>query len=325
MTTIEPINYKYFGIAIVFLLLTYYYLSSTKDHIYKKEIYNKKYENVKIKTKNGNITMDPNIFEMHMLRTKDNIVFLQKNFNPKKCDMIKKYLENAKNHIKKYIHLNTENINDEFCDFKTRFKLVDDNLVKEREMLKNKLSNKTLVDYDDKEEVEDDNIRYAILELLIDIDIILFLIRSSLCKKGEMDLSVLDQIIMELYRNNCINKSSKDFKHSMDNIIHYSINPDASVFMESQPEKISRSVPSQDIDDTKTHLKKETFKNRKKENNPEVSLSHATQKDFCPNELRMGKLLKNADYNNQMIEWYRQYDILKKSNVDKNCRTSLFN
>ena len=139
MASIEPVNYKYFGVSIIFLILTYYYLVNTQNIIHNNNNNNK---HVIIKTKDGEIGMNPNIFEMHMQRLKNNILYIHKNFNPNKCSIIKKHLANVKIHTKRYIELNKENIDSEFCDLKSRFKLIDDNMLKEREMLKNKLSKK---------------------------------------------------------------------------------------------------------------------------------------------------------------------------------------
>ena len=205
MTTIDEVNYKYLGVAIIFLIITYYYLNETKHTIHKKEIDNSHKNAIKIATSKGEILMDPNIFEIHMTRLKDNIITLNKNFTPKDCPKLKKHLDKAKVNTRAYINMNTNNINSSFCDINYENGILYDSILQERELLKNKLSNKTEKD-DNDETIDSDNMRYTLLELVIDIDIILFLIRSSLCKKGSLDLSCLDSAILELYRNNCLNE-----------------------------------------------------------------------------------------------------------------------
>ena len=79
------------------------------------------------------------------------------------------------------------------------------------ELLKNKLSIKT-----ERDDVESspEKLRYDLLNLIIDIDIILFLIKSSLCKTGSLNLSLLDQVIIELYRTHCVNETDDSDIHN---------------------------------------------------------------------------------------------------------------
>jgi hypothetical protein len=218
---VETINFNYLGLAIVFLITTYYWLEHTKQTITKKEKRIAKNGNtgshIMVTTKKGDIEMDTNVFEHHMRRMKDNIVQLNQKFTQKECSELKKYLENAKIKTKNYIDLNkVNNSSNDFCNLDSRYKLVNSYILQEREMLRLKLEtgkSKTILDTDD---IDADEIRYSILELLIDIDIIIFLMRSSLCKKGRFDMTSLDQVIIELYNSNCTDGKLADSIESAD-------------------------------------------------------------------------------------------------------------
>ena len=95
---IEFINYSYLGAAIVLLIICYYFLQSTKEKLHKKNLEKDDIQrkSIKVQTNKGEIAMDPNVFEMHMKRMKDNIIELNKNFSAKDCGNIKKYLERTK-------------------------------------------------------------------------------------------------------------------------------------------------------------------------------------------------------------------------------------
>lgn len=213
---IEFINYSYLGAAIVLLIVCYYFLQSTKEKLHKKNLEKDDIQrkSIKVQTNKGEIAMDPNVFEMHMKRMKDNIIELNKNFSAKDCGNIKKYLERTKLNTKSYINAN--NVNSDFCDIKSKFGMIDDYILQERDLLKNKLASKT--ESDSAADNSSDKMRYSILEILIDIDIILFLVRSSLCKKGKLDLTAIDSLILELYRTNCEDPSTKKLSHDLDNL-----------------------------------------------------------------------------------------------------------
>lgn len=340
MTTVEAVNYKYLGMSILFLIITYYYLYDTKKNIHKKEINNSHKTSIKIATSKGDILMDPNIFEMHMTRLKDNIINLHKNFTSKDCPKLKKYLDNAKVNTHAYINMNTKDINPSFCDINTKNEILDNYVLQERELLKNKLSNKT--EKDDEETTDSDNIRYTLLELIIDIDIILFLIRASLCKKGSLDLSCLDSVVLELYRTKCsdqISEFSTQAKYTtesfqgceteicgINNPSPYYVdyyNPNVHTLLGLQPEHISRCVPSQDIDDTKSMPVKESFE-QKRVNYNATDSSQSKAKEFECNKVRLGKQLNYSNYYRCGLDWFTKYDLVDKGKqVDTSSRSCL--
>lgn len=197
----KSLNYSYLGVTIILLMICYYFLYSTKKGIYHKklsdDIINRKI--ITVKTSNGDIMMDPNIFEMHMKRFKDNITELNDKTSNETCESLRHIIKDTNNNMKSYIQLNTEHLAD-FCSENTN--LIDESILKERDALKAKILKTARMENNINEE---DKTRLLLLETILDMDIIIFLIKSSLCKKGKLDLSAIDMLILELYRNKCIN------------------------------------------------------------------------------------------------------------------------
>ena len=337
MSGIESIDYKYLGVATVFLLLAFFYLTNTKDGI-KQHVNNKTYNSsVKVLTSKGEIYMDPNIFEKHMERIKENIINIHQNFDKRDCPKLKKYLTNAKIHTESYIQINKNNINTDFCNADNKLDLFNDNILKERALLKKKLDVKTKLD-DNDDDVISDKMKYNLLELMIDIDIILFLVKSSICKKGTLDLSSFDQVILEMYRNNCKNDEKTEPFNCSDNVC--SLNTPTPCYDENNPyhdisvnerlelgsQHFNKCDFSQTINDTEITPLKETFK-QKPINNYQTDLSQSLEKPFSCNEIRLGKQLKHSYTGLGGLEWYRANDKRTKAGlkIDTSGRTSLGN
>jgi hypothetical protein len=340
---LEPVNYKYLGIAILFLLITYYFLENTKKKIRTKELKDSYKSSIKVLTQKGEIQMDSNIFEMHMTRLKTNIVNLHKQFDKGNCPKLKKYLDKAKKNTTSYIKMNIKTTDNSFCDPNKQHNLFDDNILQEIELLKNKMSNKTETDDGDDGDDGDisDKLRYNLLELTTDIDVILFLIRSSFCKKGALDLSSLDQVILELYRAQCsvdkkISDKTEMFKANDGDVCglntqtpcygginnyHDALN---NTRLGLLPESISRCVPTQDNTDTVAMPIKETF-SIKPINNNTTTQSQGVDKPFDCNKVRMGKQLYISDYSRNRLEWYNKSKYMGKleSNLDTNHRSCM--
>jgi hypothetical protein len=208
--SVEPINYYYLATSVVLLIICYYFLCSTENKLRIKKIEKDNIESksIKVRTSKGEILMDPNIFEMHIKRMRGNIFELNKKFTSADCANIKRYIDNTKSNITSYININTDDIDPSFCDSNSNMRLIDDNAVRELELLKHKLTK--AAETDSGEDLSNDKMRYSMLEILIDMDIILFLVRSSMCKNGVLDISAIDGLIMELYRNNCMNNGSNN-------------------------------------------------------------------------------------------------------------------
>lgn len=160
---------------------------------------------IKVITQKGEIYIDKNNFELHMDKIKKNISKLSKDVTNLDCPILKEYLHNAKINTRQYIDLNSSELNS-FCNNKSN--IFNSKIIEERELLKKRLDKKTK--RDDIGGSSDDQIRYELLDLIVDIDIILFLIKTSICNKGHINLSTLDNVILELYRNSCSGISSEN-------------------------------------------------------------------------------------------------------------------
>jgi hypothetical protein len=278
--SIETINFNYLGLAIVFLLVTYYWLEHTKRTI---TIAEKKIakngntgEHILVTTNKGEIEMDTNVFEHHMGRMKDNLVQLNQKFTDRECFELKEYLDKAKLNTQRYIDLN-KNESAEFCNLESRYEMVDDYMLQDRELLRKQLdSRKTIIETD---AVDIDEIRYSILELLIDIDIILFLMRSSMCKRGRFDMTSMDQVILELYNSNCAadGKLSQKIDMTTDKYVRPMV---SSLYTDSSSK--GRSVLSQDTDQSSHAHTRESFTPHIRNNtvNGHEYMSHSTQEEF---------------------------------------------
>ena len=133
---VESINYTYLGVSVVLLIVSYYLLYSTKLETHKEKKKGEiRKDTVLVQTDKGEIKMDPNIFEMHMNKMKDNIIKLSENLSNSKCGVIKQYLDDTKDNTKSFIELNNGNYKD-FCNLDTQYKLVDNHILKEREFLR---------------------------------------------------------------------------------------------------------------------------------------------------------------------------------------------
>lgn len=337
MSKIETINYTYLGVSVVLLIITYYTLRKTKSSIQKIELDESNIErkSILVKTKNGDIKMDPNIFEMHMNRMKKNIIKLNENLTASDCVNIKEHLIRAKKNTKSYINLNYNNVDSDFCDMGSRFKLVDDYILQERELLRKKLSNRT-----QQENIDDsgtDNLRYSLLELLIDIDIILFLIRSSLCKQGKLDLSIMDQLLLELYRTNCMDPKNKKMLSELNDFEDDYITPTMNVlfresFSDDAPNMLKHIDVSQHMHDktTTTPYKSKISKKYKNEKNLHLLgdsrldvISHSANKGFRENRLNDAMTFVSKPANRRNAHDFFRFDPRNSHMIDKGSRSSL--
>lgn len=203
----KELNYKYLGYSILFFILAYYYLHITRKSVHTYGIVMQKNDKstIKVITQKGEIYIDKNNFELHMDKIKKNISKLSKDVTNLDCPILKEYLHNAKINTRQYIDLNSSELNS-FCNNKSN--IFNSKIIEERELLKKRLDKKTK--RDDIGGSSDDQIRYELLDLIVDIDIILFLIKTSICNKGHINLSTLDNVILELYRNSCSGISSEN-------------------------------------------------------------------------------------------------------------------
>lgn len=179
----SQINYSYLGVSIAILIVIYFMVYSTKYKFHDKKLYNDNISKntISVRTLKGITMIEPNIFEMYIMKFKINVTELV-NLRFKNTDIVKNSILKAKKVIESYINLNsnlyTGSIIEKECEFDSH--------------IKTELSE------------TDDEIKNLLLKLLMDLDIIIFLIRSSLCKKGTFDLTVIDTLVSEIYKNNCL-------------------------------------------------------------------------------------------------------------------------
>lgn len=300
--TKENINYTYLCVATILLIISYYLLHTLKkEHKEKEKRESSSKNTILVQTSKGEIKMDANIFEIHMNRMKGNIISLSENMSGSKCSVIKKYLETTKQNTKSFIELNHNN--KDFCKMDIQYKMVNPQILKERELLRKKMLKETVLETDESKEA--DKMRYSILELLIDIDIILFLVRASLCKTGKVDLSVMDSFLIELYRINCDNQETQ-----MDGKM---IDPPQDTFVDggdidnnhTRDINNSRNIDTSQIISDKTSLsqknKNQHQKNQKHTRRFVDVLSHSNNKGFNSNIITAGSMVKgpnrSIDYN----------------------------
>jgi hypothetical protein len=334
--SIETINFNYLGLAIVFLIITYYWLEHTKQTITQKEKQVAKTSNtgehILVTTEKGDIEMDTNVFEHHMNRMKDNIVQLNQKFTDKECSNLKEYLDKAKTNTQKYIDLNKNDIKEpnDFCSLDLRYELVDDYVLQERNMIRQKLDlgkPKTIMD-DNDDNINADEIRYSILELLIDIDIILFLMRSSMCNQGRFDMTSLDQVILELYNSNCT--ADEKLIQTIDMAADSYVRPMISSLYTDSSSK-GRAVLSQDVDGSSQSRSCDTFEPQLRNNavNGYEYLSHATNELFSDKYYDETNMITSHPLRRKMIKPERSRSLLdvidskKNIMIDYNARSSL--
>ena len=177
------INYSYLGVSIAILIIIYFMLYSTKSVSHNKNLYDDDINKniISVKTYKGNTMIEPNIFEMYIKNFKLNISELV-NLKFKNKDKVKNSIMEAKKVLESYIK---ENIG---------FYKTGNTIYKECEFdshIKTQMSD------------ADDEIKILLLELLSDLDMIIFIIRSSY-KKGTFDLTVIDRLVSDLYNNDCL-------------------------------------------------------------------------------------------------------------------------
>jgi hypothetical protein len=291
---IEPINYSYFIASIILLIICYYFLKSTQSQLHEKNLIENdtQQKTIKVRTAKGEICMDPNIFEMHMNRMKDNIMELNTQFSDKECGELKKYLDKTKNNTSEYININTNHLhlpsighNSDFCDKNKQSKLINDVILEKRELLKHKLDS-TIKNTDS---TKTDTIQHSILELLIDIDIILLLVKSSMCKNGKLDFSLIDTMMLELYKNKCSNiqpniQKNNEYKLNLEvpNLTNEGFTPEPA-FRKLDGDQNS-VVDYEYLYKNNSTIKPTDNKSRVKQIYDNKSVSHNINKDFIDTE-----------------------------------------
>ena len=333
---VEPINYSYFIASIILLIMCYYFLKSTQSQLHDKNLIENdaQKKTIKVRTAKGEICMDPNIFEMHMNRMKDNIMELNTQFSEKDCGELKKYLDKTKNNTAEYININTNHShltpvghNSDFCDITKQPKLINDIILEKRELLKHKLDS----NIKNTDSTKTDNIQHSILELLIDIDIILLLVKSSMCKNGKLDFSLIDTMMLELYKNKCA-----DIQPNIQKNNEYKLNLEMPKLTNEgfTPEPAFRNVDGDQklLDDyeylykNNSIIKPTNNKSRVKQIYNNKSVSHNINKDFIDTEPKIIATFPNQSYKflNPIITLNNiDMQSINRELIDYDSRTSL--
>ncbi len=338
------INLLYFGTSMVALMLVCYLLYCTKRHIYKKVIINKVggSNSINVQTKDEVIKMDPNVFENHISRIKANLIELNGQFSSETCDDILKHLKNSKTETNTFIIDNDVGKGD-FCDIDARYKLVDDYIIKQHKNI-----NEKIVNYDSvnsAESLEALKTKKSVVELLIDLDVILFLIRSSMCTKGQININSFDKMLLALYKANC--KSNKTISHTIDNVntdyitplinfnqkeafsdnddnLNYVMGKNKPLILTSKLNRVGYDV---DVDNRDPINQRLMLDNPNSNYDPVLALSrsnfsHSRNKQYKHAKLRKTKKIEEQKVNNSDPSLF--LDPRQKNIVDTGSRTSLF-
>lgn len=338
------INLLYFGTSIVALIIMCYMLYCTKKHIYKKVIINKigGSNAINVHTKSGIIQMDPNVFENHINRIKSNLIELNGQFSSETCDDILKHLQTSKTETNQFI-IDNDVRNGDFCDIDARYKLVDDYIIKQHKTI-----NEQIVNYDavnSAESLEALKTKKSVIELLIDLDVILFLIRSSMCTKGQLDINSFDKMLLALYKANC--NTNKGLSHKLNNIntdyidplinfnsnetfkdddenLNYVMGKHKPLILASKLNRVGYNVDVETRDPENQRILLERYSTSQ---NPAFSLrqsgiSHSRNKQYETPKLRKIKKIKKETVSNSDPSLF--LDPRQQNIVDAGSRTSLF-
>jgi hypothetical protein len=196
---------KYLIVSVIILILSYCLLKFTKKNVHLisniNDLQNTQYnKTINLKTCKNSIEIDSNLFEMHMNRLKNNIFNISNNMSAMDCRGLKKYLQNSNINLKKNINSIKKNDKD-FCSDEFN-RLMDINIINYKKELESKynLTNKitTKSDMDSAEDLRD-----KIIDVLIDMEVISFLIRNTSCKRNKVDISYIDELLAQIYKKKC--------------------------------------------------------------------------------------------------------------------------
>ena len=246
------IEHKYLCISIILLIISYYFVKFTKNNLdYISNINdandNKFNKTIKFKKNNKYEELDSNLFEMYINKLKISLIKLSSNITNKECQDLKKYLDKSKVILSREIENikdNSKKYDKDFC--KDEFnRLIDLNIVEYRKKLikENNISNINKID----------NLKEEIIDILIDMEIISYIIRNTSCKKNKIDISYIDVLLHQLYNTKC---------NSIDNTIEQFVSNDFELpIYNSISEQNSINISNANtIDNTKSDAKNKNNK-----------------------------------------------------------------
>ena len=322
----NSIDCTYLGFFIVVLIIFYYFM-------WKKNNYENNYENkpcyVVVQTDSGETMMDTNVFIMYMYKVKFNIMKLGEHL-PTKADAdsgdvgeqlpgeVDTNLGMIRDNTGTFIKLNTKDLGDIYN--LNRYKdVVDRHTLDEREELRKRISGKTITE--DSDEIGPDELRHALLGLLVDIDIIIFLAKRSSCKKGKINVVAINKFMRDLHRFNCLNGKC-DYVDTVE-ILNTITDAEYDIPYHKNMYINQNTDMSQDIDD-KTTTSWMKFKKQ-----PEQRLklhdvkSHSVDEGFADANTPRYTNRINGKYKKNILRNERIFSIPKNNMVDDGSRSSL--
>jgi len=289
------IEEKYLIVSIIVLIFSYCLLKFTKHNVHLisniKELENTQYnKTINLKTCKKSIEVDSNLFEMHMSRLKNNIFNISNNMSSIDCRNLKKYIQNSNVSLQK--NINTIKKNDrEFCSDEFN-RLMDINIINYKKELESKfyMTNKNTTK-SDKDSAED--LRDKIIDILIDMEVITFLIRNTSCKRNKVDISYIDKLLAQIYNDKCgsvenfIATMSDDKYFKDQSSINYNINDIIAVKDESNEGRMlgkNNNRISNRFTDLDQPIENTSYQNRPI---PERYLPYNTPKTDCMSHYRV--------------------------------------
>jgi len=184
MTDSIHINLAYFLVALGLLVLIYYILCATKESIYSKKI--------AIETRKKIYEIPYDICDIYLTNIRNNLKILYKNsdkniIDKKKCSNLRHYIDKTHLELKLFI----DNVDVEANDID----ILRYDVINKYELIRENLQ---------------DDMNRSFTNILIDIEIILYMIRHSLCKDKKLILISLHNLMEQLYITKCFDKKGYD-------------------------------------------------------------------------------------------------------------------
>jgi len=177
---VDHIDYCYLFASIIFLVICYLYIKSTMTMPYKKKINRSSEKNtINVIIKTDVIKLDPNIFEMYLKKIKEDLILLNEFYTNNQDHQFKiDKLTIPRQQLKSYIGING----------------IDLDLYKANNMqyYKSAQFESARFESDSKLDNTGDKLNQCIVDLISDIDILIIMVKLSLCKVGILNLSSFD-------------------------------------------------------------------------------------------------------------------------------------
>lgn len=175
-------NFLYLVVSVVILLIVYNILMTTKERIHE--------QNIIIETRKNLYEVPRDICELYISNLTKNVALLYKNLDKSRCKNLKKYLEKAHDDLKEF----TQNVNIDINDVD----LIRYDVIDKYDIFKDS-------DFSTEKEY---------INIIIDLEIILYMIRNAICPK-KINLIALQHLMEELYKKSCSETISYDAKNNI--------------------------------------------------------------------------------------------------------------